>query len=133
MADLAQQQQRLREQLEKSVEMLKRAALEGSMSTLSDEAKELAQRQRQIADSLARADKAADRAEAQRAAKEMAERTKDLTEEVKKLQERLQQQKAEAGRGACQRGRAPHAGVRRGHGTGGAGAAERATAQRGPA
>ena len=97
MADLAQQQQRLREQLEKSVEMLKRAALEGSMSTLTDEAKELAQRQRQIADSLARADRAEERAEAQRAAKEMAERTKDLSEEVKELQQRLQQQKAEAG------------------------------------
>jgi hypothetical protein len=97
MADLAQQQQRLREQLEKSVEMLKRAALEGSMSTLTDEAKELAQRQRQIADSLARSQDAEDRAEAQRAAKEMAERTRDLSEEVKQLQERLQQQKAEAG------------------------------------
>lgn len=97
MADLAQQQQRLREQLEKSVEMLKRAALEGSMSTLTDEAKELAQRQRQIADSLAKADAAENRAEAQKAAKEMAERTRDLSEEVRELQQRLQQQKAEAG------------------------------------
>ena len=97
MGDLAQQQQRLREQLEKSVEMLKRAALEGSMSTLTDEAKELAQRQRQIADSLARAKDKEDRAEAQRAAKELADKTRDLSEEVKQLQERLQQQKAEAG------------------------------------
>lgn len=97
MADLAQQQQRLREQLEKSVEMLKRAALEGSMSTLTDEAKELAQRQRQIADSLARADNAKERAEAQQAAKELASKTRDLSEDVKELQQRLQQQKAEAG------------------------------------
>ena len=97
MADLAQQQQRLREQLEKSVEMLKRAALEGSMSTLTDEAKELANRQRQIADSLASADKAEERAEAQRAAKELANKTRDLSEEVRELQQRLQQQKAEAG------------------------------------
>ena len=97
MADLAQQQQKLREQLEKSVEMLKRAALEGSMSTLTDEAKELAQRQRQIADSLARARDAEDRAAAQQAAKDLANRTRDLSEEVKELQKRLQQQKAEAG------------------------------------
>src|SRR5262245_63465017 len=38
LADLAQQQQRLRDQLEKSVEMLKRAALEGAMATLKDDA-----------------------------------------------------------------------------------------------
>jgi hypothetical protein len=97
MADLAQQQQRIREQLEKSVEMLKRAALEGSMSTLTDEAKELAKRQREIADSLARSQTPEDRAEAQRAAKEAAEKTRELSEEVKELQQRLQQQKAEAG------------------------------------
>lgn len=97
MADLAQQQQRLREQLEKSVEMLKRAALEGSMSTLTDEAKELAERQRQIADSLARADNAERRTDAQQAAKELADRTRDLSEEVRELQRRLEQQKAEAG------------------------------------
>lgn len=97
MADLAQQQQKLREQLEKSVEMLKRAALEGSMSTLTDEARELAERQRQIADSLARARDAEDRSAAQQAAKDLADRTRDLSEEVKELQKRLQQQKAEAG------------------------------------
>jgi DNA-binding MurR/RpiR family transcriptional regulator len=44
-------QQRLREQLEKTGEMLKRAALEGAMETLKDEAKEIADRERKLADS----------------------------------------------------------------------------------
>jgi flagellar biosynthesis GTPase FlhF len=41
LGDLAQQQNKLREQLEKSVEMLKRAALVGSMQTMKEEAKEI--------------------------------------------------------------------------------------------
>ena len=53
LGDLAQQQQRLREQLEKSVEMLKRAALEGTMQTLKDEAKDIAEQERAVAESLA--------------------------------------------------------------------------------
>jgi hypothetical protein len=97
MADLAQQQQRLREMLDKSVEILKRAALEGSMSTLTDEAKELAQRQRQIADSLARADDQESRRDAQRNAQELANRTRDLSDDVGELKRRLQQEQAETG------------------------------------
>ena len=46
-------QEKLREQLEKSAEMLKRAALEGAMQTLKDEAKEIADRDRALADSVA--------------------------------------------------------------------------------
>ncbi len=52
LQDLSDQQRKLREQLEKSVEMLKRAALEGQMSTLKDEARELAKNQRSLVDSL---------------------------------------------------------------------------------
>jgi len=44
LKDLEAMQQRLREQLEKSAEMLKRAAMEGAMQTLKDEAKEIAER-----------------------------------------------------------------------------------------
>ena len=46
LGDLSQQQQRLREQLEKSVERLKRAALEGSMETLQEEAQDSAKDER---------------------------------------------------------------------------------------
>lgn len=54
LRDLAREQQRLREQLEQSAEMLKRAALEGAMETLADDAKDLAKRQRAAADSAGR-------------------------------------------------------------------------------
>ncbi len=97
LADLAQQQQRLREQLEKSVEMLKRAALEGSMATLKDDANDLAKRERQLADSLARADAQQRQGDAQSEAKKLADRSRDLADEVKSLQQRLQQQNAQSG------------------------------------
>ena len=43
LENLAQQQDKLREQLERSADMLKRAALEGSIQSLHDEAREIAQ------------------------------------------------------------------------------------------
>jgi hypothetical protein len=49
MEQLAAQQQQMREQLEKSAEMLKRAAMEGTMETLRDEANDLARAQQQLA------------------------------------------------------------------------------------
>src|SRR5205085_5414927 len=52
LKDLQAMQERLREQLEKSAEMLKRAAMEGAMQTLKDEAKEIAERDRALADSV---------------------------------------------------------------------------------
>jgi hypothetical protein len=97
LSDLADQQRRLREQLDKSVEMLKRAALEGQMSTLKDDAKDLAKRERQLADSMARANDPQERTAAQQDAKELAEKARDLSDEVKQLQQRLQQEKAESG------------------------------------
>lgn len=93
LADLAEQQRRLREQLEKSVEMLKRAALEGAMTTLRDEAKELAERERQLADSLGRKNDEATRREA----RELAERSRNLSADVNALEQRLRQEKAETG------------------------------------
>src|SRR5262249_3539895 len=51
LKDLQAMQQKLREQLEKSAEMLKRAALEGAMETLKDEAKDIAQKDQALADS----------------------------------------------------------------------------------
>ncbi len=52
LANLARQQEQLREQLERSAEMLRRAALEGSLQTLHDEAREIASEERAASDSL---------------------------------------------------------------------------------
>lgn len=97
LQDLAEQQRKLREQLEKSVEMLKRAALEGQMQTLKDEAKDLAKKQRDLVDSMRNADRQAEQQAAERLTKELTDRAKSLQEDVKQLQERLKREKAEAG------------------------------------
>jgi len=97
LGDLAQQQQRLREQLEKSVEMLKRAALEGSMQTLKEDAKDIAKDERALADSMAKARDAAAKQEAQKDARELADRSRDLAKEVEELQKRLERENAEPG------------------------------------
>ena len=92
MKDLAEMQKRLREQLEKSAEMLKRAALEGAMETLKDEAQEIADKQKNMADSSGRmnADAKKDRAS------ELADRSDRLSKDVQNLQNRLQKEKADA-------------------------------------
>ena len=97
LGDLAQQQQRLREQLEKSVEMLKRAALEGSMQTLKEEAKDIAKDERALSDSMANAREAQQKQEAQRDARELADRSRDLAKQVEELQKRLERENAEPG------------------------------------
>lgn len=51
LSELAAQQQRMRESLEKSAELLRRAALEATMQTLADRGSELAAAQRALADS----------------------------------------------------------------------------------
>ena len=97
LGDLAQQQNRLREQLEKSVEMLKRAALEGSMQTLKEEAKDLSKEERASADSMAAARSQAQKQEAQNNARELADRSRDLAKEIDELQKRLERENAEPG------------------------------------
>lgn len=91
LADLAAQQQKLRETLEKSAQMLKRAALEGAMQTMADAAKELAQEQRQFADSARGTMPDTARAE------ELAQRSKDLAQSMEQLRQRLQQERAQTG------------------------------------
>jgi len=93
LRDLQAMQQRLREQLEKTGEMLKRAALEGAMETLKDEAKEIADRERKLADSA----QAKPNDESKGDAKKLADRTDRFSDELKKLQERLERDKAEPG------------------------------------
>jgi hypothetical protein len=93
LKDLQAMQDKLREQLEKSAEMLKRAALEGAMQTLKDEAKEIAQKDRQLADSSAAKPNETQKADA----KQLADRSQRFADELKKLQERLEKEKADAG------------------------------------
>ena len=88
MADLAEQQKRLREALDKSAEMLKRAALEGQMKTLREDAASMAKKQQQMADSGA--------GDASRA-KAVAQQTADLAKEIQQLQQRLERERANAG------------------------------------
>ncbi len=107
LRDLAQMQQRMREQLERSAEMLKRAAHEGSMQTLADQAKELATRERSLADSVAvRPREAVDRRGANaRTAGELAAQTERLREQMEALERRLARDKADAGASATERAR----------------------------
>ncbi|MHB1222874.1 MAG: hypothetical protein ACYC2G_02325 [Gemmatimonadaceae bacterium] len=118
LADLAEQQRQLREQLARGAEMLRRAALEGSMETLRDEAVELAKAQQELAQSptegsrsqAERRPEAGDSGERQSSAstspsarsspptpEELARRSEQLSEAVKRLQQRLAEQKATTG------------------------------------
>ncbi|MEO6878079.1 MAG: Ig-like domain-containing protein, partial [Gemmatimonadaceae bacterium] len=106
LKDLQALQQKLREQLEKSAEMLKRAALEGSMQTLKDEAKDIADRDRSLADSSVGTAGDPQKSDAQKAAaKQLADRSQRFEDEVKKLQTRLEQNKADAGAAGAEEAR----------------------------
>jgi hypothetical protein len=96
LRDLAQMQQRMKEQLERSAEMLKRAAHEGAMQTLGDQAKELAAKERALADSAGRGT-AADKASDARDAARLAEQTERLRQQMEDLKDRLAKDRADAG------------------------------------
>ena len=113
---LAGQQDQLREQLERTAEMLKRAALEGSMQSLHDEAREIAEQERATSDSLARGQSRADSAGAQRAS-ELSERSAKLSRDVSQLSQRLRKEQAESGprdlKGASERADSSSAAMKR--------------------
>ena len=92
MKDLAEMQRKLREQLEKSAEMLKRAAMEGAMETLKDEAQEIAGKQRQLADSGGRMSPEGKQGESSR----LEDRAERLSRDVDQLRKRLSKEKADA-------------------------------------
>lgn len=91
LAELAAQQQRLREALEKSAELLRRAALEGALQTTADRGRELAADQRAFADSVTAGTTGAERAGA------LERETRQLERAVEQLQERLEQAGARPG------------------------------------
>jgi hypothetical protein len=88
LANLAEQQKRMREQLDRSLEALKRAALEGSMETLHQEAKDIAQKEKNLSE------KGGGDAAQQ---KQMQARTDSLVREIDKMMDRLQEQGAKSG------------------------------------
>jgi len=95
LEQLAARQRALREQLEQSAEMLRRAALEGAMQTLRDDARELAAAQARAAQRLSAGERGASSpAESPRA---LADRARSLTGEIDSLGRRLAQAKAEPG------------------------------------
>ncbi|MBC7674278.1 MAG: hypothetical protein H7247_17810, partial [Polaromonas sp.] len=96
LRDLAAMQQKMREQLERSAEMLKRAAHEGSMQTLGDEAKELAQKERALADPSRRIDAMKTPPDAKEAT-DLAQRAERLRDAMDNLKSRLAKDKADAG------------------------------------
>lgn len=96
LRDLAQMQQRMKEQLERSAEMLKRAAHEGAMQTLGDQAADLAARQKALADSAARRGADAKTSEAREAAS-LAEQSARLRDDMAALKDRLAKDRADAG------------------------------------
>ena len=107
LKDLARQQQRLREQLEKSAGILQRAAHEGAMQTLGDQAKDLAAKERALADSMAR--KGSEREEAA-TTRDLAAQTSKLRDEMNALAERLAKDHADAGAAQTSKAEA-HAGA----------------------
>lgn len=92
LGDLVAQQRALREQLERSLQMFKRAALEGAMQTLRDEAREIAAEQRKLADTLQRSP-AADA----RPARELERRARGAEAAAKALSSRLRAERATEG------------------------------------
>jgi hypothetical protein len=93
LRDLARMQQQLREQLERSAQMLERAAAEGAMQTLSDQARELAGKERAFADSAKAQPPQANTASAEKLAKQ----SEELRDAMSELRERLEKNRAEAG------------------------------------
>jgi hypothetical protein len=111
LRDLSRMQQQLREQLERSAKMLERAAAEGAMQTLGDQARELAAKERSLADSASRPDAGtkdrtaqgakdnADQGAKDRAdqAAKLAAQSEQLRDAMSELQSRLEKNRAEAG------------------------------------
>jgi hypothetical protein len=91
LEQLAAQQEKLRAELERTAGMLRRAALEGAMQTLRDDARELAKQSHEVADSMARRDTSA---RGQAAA--VSERSRALAAQIAQFGERLAREQAPA-------------------------------------
>ena len=100
LRNLAQRQQELRQQLQRSAELFERAALEGSMQTFAANAEQLRQEQQQWADRApGRQDSSAAAAEERQLARE----ADSLRQNIDQLEQRLQQRGDSAGQQAMDR------------------------------
>ncbi len=107
LSDLAQQQQQLRESLERTLDVLKRAALEGSMQTLRDEARDIAKAEHAQAQHPGQSERpptppAGTNAQQpapspQGAEQQLANRSRDLSRDVGQLAKRLADAQAQTG------------------------------------
>jgi len=101
LEQLAQQQEQFRQQLDQSLELLRRAAAEQQMNALADQAQELARQQEALSEAMKResaeaaqsgqqisAEQAARRAEQQQA---LAQQAQSLQQQLQQLQQQLQQ------------------------------------------
>ncbi|MGA1416916.1 MAG: hypothetical protein ACO327_00755 [Gemmatimonadaceae bacterium] len=96
LAEVAAQQQRMREALERSAQLLQRAALEGAMRTTADQADALAADHRRFADAMSAPDSAAPPT-----AEQLARRADALEQAVEAMAQRLASARAQTGaRGA---------------------------------
>jgi hypothetical protein len=89
LAQMAAQQEEMAEQLDRSLELMRRAAAEQQMNNLAQEARELATQQQTLAESMAEQQPTPAQAQAQQ---ELAERAEELAEEMAEMQERLTEQ-----------------------------------------
>jgi hypothetical protein len=96
LQNLAEAQKKLREQLERSAAMLQRAALEGAMQTLHDEARDIAKGEHVLSDSISHGGQNGDTAAA-RAANALSQRSRALSQQVDSLQQRLKRDQAQSG------------------------------------
>jgi len=111
LANLAEMQKQLRAQLEKSAQMLQRAAFEGAMQTLHDEARDIAAGEQAMADSAAGRPTPGDSAAAADSlqkfnnpttgtrdrSREMADRSDRLAQAIAQLRQKLADNDATAG------------------------------------
>lgn len=103
LEDLAERQRQLREALEQSKELFRRAAVEGDLANLTQESRDLVREQRQWADQV----RAADSARAAAAERQLAGRTDSLASSLRQLAPQMpnqarQQALAEAAKQAQQ-------------------------------
>lgn len=90
LEELARQQQQLREQLDQSLDLMRRAAAEQEMSKLSQEAKELAAQQAALAEEMKRGEEDAKTNPEKQ--KEIEKKTNDLGSSLLKLKKKLSEQ-----------------------------------------
>jgi hypothetical protein len=90
LQDLAKQQEQMKQQLERTMELMRRAAAEQEMNKLTQETKELAQQQEALARSMP--DPKTDPKTSAAQQKDLAQKNGELSKEIDALREQLQKQ-----------------------------------------